>query len=98
MLSFWQTYSKPTENSFFISSLLFVAFTSYSSSAVMSNTACSICVYSKVLSRLAWPRNSCRFQVIPRLEASINRFMHVSVTLSFYILIVIHVLHGLEVL
>jgi len=35
-----------------------VAFTSYSSSAVKPKTACSICMYSRVLSRLAWPRNS----------------------------------------
>ena len=39
-----------------------------------------------------------RFQIIPRLKPSINRFVHVSVALSFYIIIGIHILHGLGIL
>jgi len=38
-----------------------------------------------------------RFRIIPRFNIGTNRFLHVGVALSFYILIGIHVLHGLGV-
>ena len=38
-----------------------------------------------------------RFRILPPLSIGTNRFIHVSVALSFYILIGIHVLHGLGV-
>ena len=36
-----------------------------------------------------------RFRIFPRLNIGTNRSAHVSVALSFYIIIAIHVLHGL---
>lgn len=39
-----------------------------------------------------------RFRIIPRFNVSTNRLLHVGVALSFYILIGIHVLHGLGIL
>jgi len=39
-----------------------------------------------------------RFRIFNRLSLGTNRFMHISVALSFYILIGIHVLHGLGIL
>jgi hypothetical protein len=39
-----------------------------------------------------------RFRIIPHLNIGTNRFVHVGVALSFYILIGIHVLQGLGVL
>jgi hypothetical protein len=39
-----------------------------------------------------------RFRIIPRLNLGTNRFVHVGIALSFYILIGIHVLHGLGIL
>ena len=39
-----------------------------------------------------------RFRIIPRLNLGTNRFVHVGVALSFYILIGIHVLHGLGII
>lgn len=41
---------------------------------------------------------SYRFRFIPRLNISTNRLMHVGVALSFYILIGIHILHGIGIL
>jgi hypothetical protein len=38
-----------------------------------------------------------RFRLLPRLDIGTNRLLHVGVALSFYILIGIHVLHGLGV-
>jgi uncharacterized membrane protein len=38
-----------------------------------------------------------RFRLLPRLGIGTNRLLHVGVALSFYILIWIHVLHGLGV-
>lgn len=39
-----------------------------------------------------------RFQIIKRIRPHLNRFIHVSITLSFYIIIGIHILQGLEIL
>jgi len=39
-----------------------------------------------------------RFRIIPRFNIGTNRLLHVGVALSFYILIGIHVLHGLGIL
>ncbi len=39
-----------------------------------------------------------RFRVIPRLNIGTIRFLHVGVALSFYILIGMHVLHGIGIL
>lgn len=39
-----------------------------------------------------------RFRVIPRFNVGTNRLLHVGVALSFYILIGIHVLHGIGIL
>lgn len=39
-----------------------------------------------------------RFRIIARFNLSTNRFVHAGVALSFYILIGIHVLHGLGIL
>jgi hypothetical protein len=36
-----------------------------------------------------------RFQLIPRLKSQVRKFVHVGFTFSFYILIGIHILHGL---
>ena len=39
-----------------------------------------------------------RFRILPRLNIGTNRLVHVGVALSFYILIGIHVLHGIGIL
>ena len=39
-----------------------------------------------------------RFQFVPRLSLNTNRLIHVGIALSFYILIGIHILHGLGIL
>jgi len=39
-----------------------------------------------------------RFRFLPRLSIGTNRLGHVGVALSFYMLIVIHILHGIGVL
>lgn len=39
-----------------------------------------------------------RFRILPHLSIGTNRFVHVGVALSFYILIGIHVLHGIGIL
>ena len=39
-----------------------------------------------------------RFQVIRRIRPHLNRFLHVSLTLSFYIVILVHILQGLNIL
>ncbi len=36
-----------------------------------------------------------RFQLIPRIKSQTRRFVHVGLTFSFYIIIGIHILHGL---
>lgn len=35
-----------------------------------------------------------RFQIIPQIKASTRKFIHVAMSFSFYIIIVIHILHG----
>jgi hypothetical protein len=39
-----------------------------------------------------------RFRIIKSIRPHLNRFTHVSITLSFYIIIVIHILQGLAIL
>jgi len=39
-----------------------------------------------------------RFRIVPRFNVGTNRLLHVGVALSFYILIGIHVLHGVGIL
>lgn len=39
-----------------------------------------------------------RFRIVPSLKPQTNRFIHVSVALSFYIIIGIHILHGVGVI
>ena len=39
-----------------------------------------------------------RFRILPRISTNTKRFVHVGVALSFYILIGIHVLHGIGIL
>jgi hypothetical protein len=39
-----------------------------------------------------------RFQLIPRIKSQTRRFVHVGLTFSFYIIIGIHILHGLGLL
>jgi hypothetical protein len=36
-----------------------------------------------------------RFQLIPRIKSQTRKFVHVGLTFSFYIIIGIHILHGL---
>jgi len=36
-----------------------------------------------------------RFQLIPQIKSQTRKFVHVGLTFSFYIVIVIHILHGL---
>jgi len=36
-----------------------------------------------------------RFQLIPRIKAQTRKFVHVALSFSFYIIIGIHILHGL---
>lgn len=36
-----------------------------------------------------------RFQLIPKIKPQTRRFVHISLTFSLYIIIVIHILHGL---
>jgi hypothetical protein len=39
-----------------------------------------------------------RFRIMPGLKLQSNRFFHVSVAVSFYILIGIHILHGVGII
>ncbi len=39
-----------------------------------------------------------RFRIIRRVRPHLNRFLHVSVTMSFYIIIIVHTLQGLKIL
>jgi hypothetical protein len=39
-----------------------------------------------------------RFQLIPQIKSQTRKFVHVGLTFSFYIVIVIHILHGLNLL
>ena len=39
-----------------------------------------------------------RFRIIRRVRPHLNRFLHVSVTTSFYLVIIVHILQGLEIL
>ena len=39
-----------------------------------------------------------RFQLIPQIKSQTWKFVHVGLTFSFYIVIVIHILHGLNLL
>jgi hypothetical protein len=41
---------------------------------------------------------SHRFQLIPQIKSQTRRFIHVGLTFAFYIVIGIHILHGLNVL
>ncbi len=36
-----------------------------------------------------------RFQIIPRIKSQTRKFVHVGLTFSFYVIIGIHILHGL---
>ena len=39
-----------------------------------------------------------RFQILKSIKPHLNRFFHVSITLSFYLVIIVHILQGLNVL
>jgi hypothetical protein len=39
-----------------------------------------------------------RFQLIPQIKSQTRKFIHVGLTFSFYIIIGIHILHGLNVI
>ncbi len=39
-----------------------------------------------------------RFQIIPQIKSTTRRFMHVALAFSFYIIIVVHILHGLGII
>lgn len=39
-----------------------------------------------------------RFQLIPQIKSQTRKFVHVALTLSFYIVIVFHILHGLNLI
>ena len=39
-----------------------------------------------------------RFELIPQIKSQTRKFIHVGLTYSFYIIIVIHILHGLNVI
>ena len=39
-----------------------------------------------------------RFKILKSINPHLNRFMHISITMSFYIIIGIHILQGLEIL
>jgi len=39
-----------------------------------------------------------RFRIIRRVRPHLNRFLHVSVTISFYLIIIVHLLQGLKIL
>jgi len=39
-----------------------------------------------------------RFRIIRRVRPHLNRFLHVSITMSFYLIIIVHILQGLEIL
>ena len=39
-----------------------------------------------------------RFRIVPGLKLQSNRFLHVSVAISFYILIGMHILHGVGII
>ena len=39
-----------------------------------------------------------RFQLIPQIKSATRKFVHVALTFSFYIIIIIHILHGIGVI
>ena len=39
-----------------------------------------------------------RFELIPQIKSQTRKFIHVGLTFSFYIIIVIHILHGLKII
>ncbi len=39
-----------------------------------------------------------RFQLIPQIKSQTRKLIHVGLTFSFYIIIVIHILHGLNII
>jgi hypothetical protein len=39
-----------------------------------------------------------RFQLIPQIKSTTRKFVHVALTFSFYIIIIIHILHGIGVI
>ncbi len=39
-----------------------------------------------------------RFQILKTIKPHLNRFFHVSITLSFYLVIIVHILQGLKIL
>jgi hypothetical protein len=39
-----------------------------------------------------------RFQLIPQIKSTTRKFIHVALTFSFYIIIIIHILHGIGVI
>jgi uncharacterized membrane protein YidH (DUF202 family) len=39
-----------------------------------------------------------RFQILKTIKPHLNRFLHVSITLSFYLVIIVHSLQGLHIL
>jgi hypothetical protein len=39
-----------------------------------------------------------RFQILKTIKPHLNRFFHVAITLTFYMVIVVHILQGLNVL
>ena len=39
-----------------------------------------------------------RFELIPQIKSQTRKFIHVGLTFSFYIIIIIHTLHGLNVI
>ena len=39
-----------------------------------------------------------RFQLIPQVKSTTRKFIHVALTFSFYIIIIIHILHGIGVI
>jgi len=39
-----------------------------------------------------------RFQLIPQIKSQTRKFVHVGLTFSFYIIISIHILHGLNII
>lgn len=39
-----------------------------------------------------------RFQIIPQIKPQTRKFIHVALTFAFYLIIVIHILHGLRII
>lgn len=39
-----------------------------------------------------------RFQLIPQIKSTTRKFIHVALSFSFYIIIIIHILHGLSLI